>query len=1086
MSSLVDFAAAGDVEGVMRLLGLERGSDSSPVDANLRIGPSGTTALLAACGQGHVEVAVVLVDRASALVSLSDFSLETPLLKAARFGHVGVVLFLLQRGADPNEKDCDGWTALHNAASFGFNDIAEILLQNDKCHVDATNNQAFTPLMNAAAKNNTDLVSLLLKYNANPSLINNYAESAFSIAAQSENLESCVLLSRAAAESPTNHTTQLEIVYESESSTLFNPSKFSPDAFYSVKSVDEPEFSRGVVLSNLSDIKLPVCETRNSTSSDWFWLTDWRIDDSCVLPGVDSGSFCDAEGWRYSRSREGADWFASAQQASGFVGGLVRRRRWVRVRKHKVDIPLEPTAGQITSTLGGGHSAGGDSGKEEVDYVEHAEAILSCLGARTHDELDGDEVDDDHVELDDSAELRGCETAIQILLGGLKTERDEPRKQAVSAKVIELLTRAEALVEKISALAQPLETVASVDDTAPTPRLPEPLPETPSPNKPMSSHNSPVTSQPVEPSSPSKALAPADAALETVEPPASTPTDIAEPPAANDTTSSHDSTSAVLLLEQHRRTSESEWKASILASAGWKLEGDALSIDSSTPAIAGFPHPPIPTPHRHSSTADSTTSTSTESLTSPIEPIRLRDSPNLGSSAFPSSSEEEDEAADLQLTVSHFHEDELPDPRIDTVANQRVGTIAAGVKTPLVPQTSAVLVHMKSPVSPASGTLGSGTMEYGVLGETLVTRLELRKNSFVSVASREGDETEEEERVESSFFASPAVEETDNTPSPAIQIPQGASSSVDILVTTPGGDALRSETDEDGGGVDGHPGVGSLGVERSPVGSWQSAEAAVQCKGCARKFGLFLRKHHCRWCGFIFCDTCTPRRALLSDTGAPDSTATPQRVCETCYTHIHTFSGTSPSPPATHQILDSTVNAGSYRDESSPPPPPVPLGTSLSATSAMDLIATLSHQITNAFTAFTAPTASDEEEQESNTDDELSPTEKLKVPKRALSDSVMLECPVCQTSLLKMKSAEETEKHVGECLARSAGVGGAVNGNRYIVQTLKEPVDTECVICFEELEVGERVARLNCLCIYHEACIKSWFKKKSSCPVHYN
>jgi len=44
----------------------------------------------------------------------------------------------------------------------------------------------------------------------------------------------------------------------------------------------------------------------------------------------------------------------------------------------------------------------------------------------------------------------------------------------------------------------------------------------------------------------------------------------------------------------------------------------------------------------------------------------------------------------------------------------------------------------------------------------------------------------------------------------------------------------------------------------------------------------------------------------------------------------------------------------------------------------------------------------------------------------------------------------------------------------------------ECVICFEEFEVGDVIARLECLCRYHKKCIRMWFDKKGSgeCPVH--
>jgi hypothetical protein len=42
----------------------------------------------------------------------------------------------------------------------------------------------------------------------------------------------------------------------------------------------------------------------------------------------------------------------------------------------------------------------------------------------------------------------------------------------------------------------------------------------------------------------------------------------------------------------------------------------------------------------------------------------------------------------------------------------------------------------------------------------------------------------------------------------------------------------------------------------------------------------------------------------------------------------------------------------------------------------------------------------------------------------------------------------------------------------------------ECVICFEEFEVGDEMGRLECLCKFHRACIKGWFEKRMGCPTH--
>ena len=44
--------------------------------------------------------------------------------------------------------------------------------------------------------------------------------------------------------------------------------------------------------------------------------------------------------------------------------------------------------------------------------------------------------------------------------------------------------------------------------------------------------------------------------------------------------------------------------------------------------------------------------------------------------------------------------------------------------------------------------------------------------------------------------------------------------------------------------------------------------------------------------------------------------------------------------------------------------------------------------------------------------------------------------------------------------------------------------DEECAICFEPFCQGEFIARLQCLCIYHQFCLEQWNERRLSCPVH--
>ncbi|KOM51674.1 hypothetical protein LR48_Vigan09g033300 [Vigna angularis] len=59
---------------------------------------------------------------------------------------------------------------------------------------------------------------------------------------------------------------------------------------------------------------------------------------------------------------------------------------------------------------------------------------------------------------------------------------------------------------------------------------------------------------------------------------------------------------------------------------------------------------------------------------------------------------------------------------------------------------------------------------------------------------------------------------------------------------------------------------------------WVPDEAVTKCTACGTDFGAFIRKHHCRNCGDIFCDKCTHGRIALT----AEENAQPVRVCDRC------------------------------------------------------------------------------------------------------------------------------------------------------------------------------------------------------------
>ncbi|XP_075712490.1 RUN and FYVE domain-containing protein 1-like isoform X2 [Rhinoderma darwinii] len=59
--------------------------------------------------------------------------------------------------------------------------------------------------------------------------------------------------------------------------------------------------------------------------------------------------------------------------------------------------------------------------------------------------------------------------------------------------------------------------------------------------------------------------------------------------------------------------------------------------------------------------------------------------------------------------------------------------------------------------------------------------------------------------------------------------------------------------------------------------TWLKDDEATGCKQCNKEFSISRRKHHCRNCGDIFCNTCSSNELSLP------SYPKPVRVCDTCH-----------------------------------------------------------------------------------------------------------------------------------------------------------------------------------------------------------
>ena len=110
-----------------------------------------------------MELASLLIERGANLEEVNDEG-YTPLMEASREGHDDLVNLLVSQGADVNRTTEDQQeTALTLACAGGFLDVVKILI-NHKANVNLGQS---TPLMEASQEGHVELVQYLIQHGAN-------------------------------------------------------------------------------------------------------------------------------------------------------------------------------------------------------------------------------------------------------------------------------------------------------------------------------------------------------------------------------------------------------------------------------------------------------------------------------------------------------------------------------------------------------------------------------------------------------------------------------------------------------------------------------------------------------------------------------------------------------------------------------------------------------------------------------------------------------------------------------------------------------------------------------------------------------
>tara|TARA_B100001248_G_scaffold262270_1_gene257124 strand:+ start:7865 stop:8851 length:987 start_codon:yes stop_codon:yes gene_type:complete len=148
----------------------------TPENINKRFGKSKETALYRAVRLNDKEAVKVFLENPRTNVYIKPL----PLLRAAYDNKAEIVQMLINKGVRLNDKNANGYTALHLAVRKGHQEIVEMLLQAG-ANPNVKDKKGRTALMDASLRGNVEITRLLLQANANANALDGKSRSALII-----------------------------------------------------------------------------------------------------------------------------------------------------------------------------------------------------------------------------------------------------------------------------------------------------------------------------------------------------------------------------------------------------------------------------------------------------------------------------------------------------------------------------------------------------------------------------------------------------------------------------------------------------------------------------------------------------------------------------------------------------------------------------------------------------------------------------------------------------------------------------------------------------------------------------------------
>jgi uncharacterized protein len=165
MAAIWRAAWYGDMDEVERLLGHDPGLLDSKDEK------FGETPLMVASQEGHVGMVRWLLDKGAAINERNSRG-ETAVLRSCRKGRTPVARLLLERGADPTIADSGGRTPLITTSCYGHVEVVRLLLGDPsvKATINTCNQCGVTALWEACMWGHGGVARVLLESGADPTI----------------------------------------------------------------------------------------------------------------------------------------------------------------------------------------------------------------------------------------------------------------------------------------------------------------------------------------------------------------------------------------------------------------------------------------------------------------------------------------------------------------------------------------------------------------------------------------------------------------------------------------------------------------------------------------------------------------------------------------------------------------------------------------------------------------------------------------------------------------------------------------------------------------------------------------------------